>query len=82
MNACPVCGNKGAEFLASAGKESGVRRRFFYVNCPSCPTRYEISLELLNQLSGNAAQAPSLRVRFVRLMADAAKRGEKMTQLY
>jgi transcriptional regulator NrdR family protein len=82
MAECPVCQGEEAEFIASGGKESGVRRRSLYVVCPSCPTRYSISLELLNQLKGNAAEAPQLRARWGRLMADAARRGEKMTQLY
>jgi hypothetical protein len=82
VKACPVCGNDAAEFLASVNFSSGVRRRTWYVNCPSCPTRYRISLELLSQLAGNAMKAPGLRARWVRLMAEAAARGEKLTDLY
>jgi hypothetical protein len=82
VKACPVCGNEAATFVASGGKESGVRRRTWYVTCPSCPTSYEVSLELLHQLASHAAQAPPLRARWLRLMAEAAKRGEKMTKLY
>jgi hypothetical protein len=59
-----------------------VRRRVFYVACPTCPTRYEIPLELVTKLTGNAVQAPSLRTRWVRLMSEAAARGEKLTRLY
>ena len=82
MKACPVCGNEAAKFVAQGGKDSGVRRRSWYVNCPSCPTSFEISLELLHQLAGLAAVAPELRARWMRLMVEAAKRGEKLTRLY
>lgn len=82
MKTCPVCGNEAATFVAHGGKGSGVRRRSWYIHCPSCPTSFGISLELLNQLAGSPAQASQLRARWLRLMAEAAKRGEKMAHLY
>lgn len=82
MNACPVCGNDSATLTAQGGHASGVRRRSWYVSCPTCPTSFAISLELLNRFAASPSQASQLRNRWVRLMSEAAKRGEKMTRLY
>jgi hypothetical protein len=82
MKACPVCANEAATFASQGGQASGLRRRSWYVSCPTCPTSFDISLELLHQLAGSSAQAAQLRARWVRLMAEAAKRGDKMTHLY
>ncbi len=82
MNACPVCGDETATLTVQGGHQSGVRRRSWYVSCPSCPTSFDISLELLNRFAESPAQASQLQTRWVRLMAEAAKRGEKMTHLY
>lgn len=82
MKGCPVCGNEAATSVANEDKQSGVRRRTWVVQCPSCPTSFDIPLELLHQLAGGSAHASELRARWVRLMAEAAKRGEKLTHLY
>lgn len=82
MNACPVCLNQEAKFSSQAGQASGLRRRSWYVTCPTCPTSFDISLESLHQLAGGPAQASQLRTRWVRLMAESARRGEKITHLY
>jgi hypothetical protein len=52
------------------------------VNCPACPTRYEIPFELLTNLTGNAVHATGLRARWLDLMQETASRGEKLTRLY
>lgn len=82
MKGCPVCGNETATLVADGDKQSGVRRRNWLVQCPSCPTSFDVPLELLQQLGGSSVHASQLRARWVRLIAEAAKRGEKMTHLY
>lgn len=82
MNKCPVCGNEAATFVSHGGKASGVRRRSWFVHCPSCPTSFNISPELVNELDGRPAQASEMRARWLQRMTEAARRGEKITILY